>query len=133
MFEINTTANFEAAHRLSNYAGKCNQLHGHNWKVELNAKSTTLNENGFVYDFTNLKKILNEFDHKTILKNNSENKNITKTYPKEWVIWLEFEPTAEQLAKYICEKIFTNTNLDFLKITVWENEKICASFEQHTS
>jgi 6-pyruvoyltetrahydropterin/6-carboxytetrahydropterin synthase len=129
MFEINTSANFEAAHRLSSYEGKCKQIHGHNWKVELKASSSILNKNEFVYDFTNLKKILGEFDHKTILKNNTENKKLVKSFPTDWVVWLEFEPTAEQLAKYICNKIHSQTKLEFIKITVWENEKSSASFE----
>ena len=129
MFEINTSANFEAAHRLSSYAGKCKQLHGHNFKVELQMKSSELDKNEFVYDFTNLKKILAEFDHKTLLKDNSENKELVKSFPLEWVVWLAFEPTAEQLAKYICNKISSQTKLDFIKITIWENEKSSASFE----
>ncbi|MFA5763325.1 MAG: 6-carboxytetrahydropterin synthase [archaeon] len=129
MFEINTSANFEAAHRLSSYEGKCKQIHGHNWKVELNASSSVLDKNEFVYDFTNLKKILNEFDHKTILKNNTKNKKLVKSFPTDWVVWLDFEPSAEQLAKYICNKISSQTKLEFIKITVWENEKSSASFE----
>ena len=130
MFEINTSANFEAAHRLSNYDGKYNRIHGHNWKVNLKVQSNELDEKSMVYDFTNLKKILEEFDHKTILKNTKENQELVKSFPSEWITWLNFEPTAEELAKYICNKITSKINLKLIQITIFENEKSYAIFEQ---
>ncbi|MDD4251224.1 MAG: 6-carboxytetrahydropterin synthase [Candidatus ainarchaeum sp.] len=128
MFEIKTSANFEAAHRLSNYAGKCNRIHGHNWKVELEAKSKKINNQEMVLDFTVLKEILKEFDHFLILKDNKENKKIVNSIPKEWIKWLSFEPTAEQLSKYLSKKIFEKGTLESITIRVWESEKSYAEF-----
>jgi len=133
MYKIKTSANFEAAHRLSNYKGKCNSLHGHNWKVDLEIDSSVLNSEEMVFDFKNLKKILEEFDHKILLKENSENKKISASLPKDWIKWLNFEPTAEQLAKYLCEKIFAMIKVECVIITVWENDKSCAKFVKNSN
>lgn len=127
-FTISTSANFEAAHRLSNYSGKCNALHGHNWKVEITANVKKLDSKGMVFDFTQLKRILECFDHKVLLKNNIENKKICSSLPKEWICWLSFEPTAENIAKDIHEKIISKTKLSKLVIKVWENETSFAQF-----
>jgi 6-pyruvoyltetrahydropterin/6-carboxytetrahydropterin synthase len=130
MFGIKTSANFEAAHRLSNYNGKCSYLHGHNWKVDLEIKSSVLNKQEMVFDFKNLKKALGGFDHKVLLKENSENQKISASLPKSWIKWLSFEPTAEQLAKYLCEKISKKLGAECIVVKVWENEKSFGEFEK---
>ncbi len=133
MYSIKTTANFEAAHRLSKYKGKCKQLHGHNWKIELEAKSNTLNEQEMVFDFTKLKKILKEFDHKVILSKTPENQKIAMSIPKAWIKWVNFEPTAEELARYFAELIFKQEKLSEVTIHVWESEKNYAKFTKTKS
>ena len=67
MFEISIEKEFDAAHFLRGYQGKCEALHGHRYKVVVTVKSTVLNDIGLAYDFTVLKQhlgdILSEFDH----------------------------------------------------------------------
>lgn len=67
MYELIVKGSFSAAHRLRDYHGKCENLHGHNWDVEVSISSTELNRVGMVMDFAEVKsllaEILDEFDH----------------------------------------------------------------------
>ena len=60
MYEISIQTVFSAAHRLRNYQGDCEALHGHNWKVQVTVQTHKLNEIGLAIDFKMLKKITNE-------------------------------------------------------------------------
>lgn len=89
MYEVIKRLEISAAHRLElNYESKCSNLHGHNWIVTVYLKSETLNENGMIMDFTEIKKrISDKLDHKVI---NDE---------------VEFNPTAENMARFIVEEL----------------------------
>ena len=60
LFELVVNGAFEAAHRLVDYPGKCNRLHGHSWTVEMSVTGDELNEIGMVADFKTLKSMLME-------------------------------------------------------------------------
>ena len=120
MFELTVRADFEAAHMIKNYPGKCARLHGHNWIVEAEVVGDKLNELGILIDFkilrTELKKVLDEFDHQ---------------YLNELEIFSDINPTAENLAKIIFEKfcankIFTDAKLSAIKI--YESPKSCVRY-----
>jgi len=70
MFEISVRQHFDAAHYLREYNGKCEELHGHRFEVMVSLKLEKLNDIGLAYDFTELKKYLNEildnYDHTCI-------------------------------------------------------------------
>lgn len=89
MYEVRKRLEISAAHWLSlNYESKCSNLHGHNWIIDVYLRSETLDENGMVMDFTHIKnKIIDKFDHKVINE------------------VVDFNPTAENLAKYICDEL----------------------------
>ena len=89
MYKAIKRIEISAAHRLTlDYESKCTNLHGHNWIIDVYLKSETLNQNGMVMDFTLIKeKIQNKFDHKVIND------------------VVDFNPTAENLAKYICDEL----------------------------
>jgi 6-pyruvoyltetrahydropterin/6-carboxytetrahydropterin synthase len=67
MYSIKVEAHFSSAHNLRHYRGKCEELHGHNWKVEAVLKNRRLNKTGMLVDFTivkkNLSAVLEELDH----------------------------------------------------------------------
>ena len=121
MFEISVEVAFEAAHFIKNYPGKCARLHGHNWIVEAIVEGNELNELGILIDFkilkTELNKILEEFDHRFL---------------NELEIFAEKNPTAENLAKEIFEKlsaseIFTG-NAKLKAVKVHESPKSCVTY-----
>lgn len=122
MYILQITDSFSAAHYLRNYKGKCEKLHGHNFKVEIKVKGSKLDKKGMLIDFQDIKKmtrkILSGLDHSNL----NEKNPFTKT-----------NPTSENIAKYLFEEI--NKKLSFfncilLSITVWENEKASATYEK---
>lgn len=89
MYEVVKALEISAAHKLSlPYESKCTNLHGHNWRVKVFLRSEKLNENGMIMDFKEIKtRIEDRLDHKVI---NDE---------------VDFNPTAENLAKFICDEL----------------------------
>ncbi|MBR5913951.1 MAG: 6-carboxytetrahydropterin synthase QueD [Selenomonadaceae bacterium] len=121
MYELTVKSEFEAAHRIENYPGKCARLHGHNWIVEAIVQGDTLNELGILIDFKTLKdelnKVLDEFDHQ---------------YLNELEIFAKKNPTAELIAKEIFDKlstaeIFSGTT-KLKGIRVYETPKSCVTY-----
>ena len=104
---------FDAAHRLSNYAGKCRNLHGHTYLLEITLEGKSLNNSGMLLDFGVLKKTVNGildnfFDHKTILmKDDLINKKLFEAIPLEYnsFYMVDYNPTAENMAKDLCGRL----------------------------
>ena len=93
MYRVCVKDSFSSAHFLRNYKGKCEKVHGHNWKVSVNVASPGL-KNGLVLDFTDLKKTL---------------KKITKLLDHGFLNEMEYfrknNPTSENIAKYIFDSL----------------------------
>ena len=89
MYEVIKTLEISAAHRLNlSYESPCTRLHGHNWRITVYLRSEELNADGMIMDFKRIKeRIQNRLDHKVI---NEE---------------VDFNPTAENLAKFICDEL----------------------------
>ena len=70
MYQISVEGHFDAAHYLRDYGGKCENLHGHRFKVVVSLKAAKVNKIGLAYDFTELKRHLGEvlarFDHASL-------------------------------------------------------------------
>ena len=95
MFEIKVKAEFEAAHRIAGYPGKCDRLHGHNWVVEAAVRGCRLDSLGMLLDFKELKKALKE-----------EVSQLDHRYLNELEPFgVALNPTAENLAHWICDHI----------------------------
>lgn len=119
MYQITKTIEFEAAHFLREYNGKCETLHGHRWKVTVGLIFTKTNKIGISFDFTKLKKIMhtyisNRYDH-TLLneidpfnKINPTAENIAKTIfqtllpllPPHKTVWVEVWESPTSSARY---------------------------------
>lgn len=118
MYSIKVESSFSSAHNLRGYKGKCEDLHGHNWRVEVVLRRETLDAVGMVADFKELKSMLNdileELDH---------------TYLNELPYFKKVNPTSEQIARYIYTTLKPRCPYLCL-ITVWENPTSCATYEE---
>jgi 6-pyruvoyltetrahydropterin/6-carboxytetrahydropterin synthase len=118
MYEIVVEHMFAAAHALRNYNGKCENVHGHNYRVQVGLEGAALDENGLLYDFTELKKRLRAtseyFDHRFI--------NELKPFDQA-------NPTAENIAKFIFDEIQREIKPAALAyVRVWETDTSCAIY-----
>ena len=120
MHSIKVISSFSAAHFLRGYKGKCENLHGHNWKVEAAVSSDKLDSLGMVMDFGELKQALNavleELDHKHL---------------NEVEYFKTANPSSENICRYIFDRLQNGVaakNCRLGKIKVWETENSCASY-----
>ncbi|MCQ2572533.1 MAG: 6-carboxytetrahydropterin synthase QueD [Treponema sp.] len=126
MYEVRVEADFAAAHFLRDYNGKCENLHGHNYKVYAHVSGSKLNEGGMLLDFgmlkSSLRDVCKEMDHTNLNDNPVFDQN----------------PSAERIAEYIysrlIEKLKENFNLD-LSVSSPDGRKLYAVdvFETETS
>ena len=131
MYNIKIEENFSSAHNLRGYKGKCEELHGHNWKVEVVVSKEKLDKTGMVLDFKYLKmklnKVLEKLDHK---------------YLNNIAYFKKVNPTSENIAKYIYDRLKaqgfrhktwrTRQSLwraRLESVTVWESDNSCASYD----
>ena len=116
MFEVKIESHFSSAHHLLNYNGKCENPHGHNWKVEVYAEGDELDKSGILIDFKVLKKELNELldrlDHHDL--NNLEEFN-------------GISPSSENIAKFIYTELKKKIP-QITKVCVWETERARATY-----
>lgn len=117
MFELSVESHFSSAHRLLNYQGKCENLHGHNWRVEITVAGEHLDKSGMLVDFKILKSKLNEvlehLDHKDL--NSLEDLK-------------DISPSSENIAKYIFEQL-QETLPQLKQVAVWETERARAIYK----
>ncbi len=120
MYELMIETSFSAAHQLRGYMGKCEQMHGHNWKVQVHVTADILNEIDIAMDFHDLRKITNEIisplDH---------------TFLNEIFPFTEKNPSSENIAKWIYDclkKRINNENIEVSAVTVWESDYASATY-----
>lgn len=121
--KIKTEITISMGHKLEEYIGECAYIHGHNWRVEVEVEGT-IDNNGFVVDFKKIKEIINIYDHRTILKDTQENARAFGGLLKYGFVFVKFNPTAENLARYYSRKIYRlGNNIEFVRVKVWESNK----------
>ncbi len=119
MYELSVESSFAAAHQLRGYGGKCEKLHGHNWKVQVHVLADRLNEIDLAIDFHVLKKYLAEcvapLDH---------------CYLNDIFPFTEKNPSSENVAKWVYDSIKKKLNgeVHLSAITVWESETSSATY-----
>jgi 6-pyruvoyltetrahydropterin/6-carboxytetrahydropterin synthase len=122
MFEVWVDEQFAAAHNLRNYKGKCENLHGHNYKVRINLTGPQLDETGLLYDFVHLKQVIQ-----------SVIRTLDHTYLNELKPFDVLNPSAENIAKYIYDETSkqmhrTANGAEISSITVWESDVTAATY-----
>lgn len=122
LYTVYVETYFSSAHKLLNYKGRCENLHGHNWKVGIEVFKGNLNSQAMVIDFVKLKKILNKIvanmDHKFLNKIN---------------YFRKCQPTAENIARYIYDNLkitLKKYKVKKIKVIVWETPFQYASYEE---
>lgn len=118
-YELLIRMEFAAAHRLREYEGNCERLHGHNWKVEVALRATALDELGMALDFRVAKgliqEVLDEFDHQ---------------YLNDLCPFRDVNPTTENIARHIYHALAAKLldGVTVAKVTAWESDKCGASY-----
>ena len=119
MFELKILTRFAAAHQLTMVGEKCENLHGHNWKVEVMVSGEKLNEAGVLIDFGELKahvrEIIKGLDHKFL--NELEH--------------LEGPPSSEKIAVHIAHNLqqeLNGTGIRVSRVTAWESDNAAATY-----
>lgn len=137
MYKLKTKASFDSAHFLKGYEGKCSNIHGHRWTVEIEVGAETLESDtqnrGMVVDFSNLKKDLKEiadyFDHSLIMETGSLKQATEDALLAEnlRIVKVDFRPTAENFAKYIYDEM-TSRGYKVIEASVYETPNNVASY-----
>jgi 6-pyruvoyltetrahydropterin/6-carboxytetrahydropterin synthase len=106
--QLNLRRTFEASHVIPNHKGKCKNLHGHSYQVEVRLSGIHHSKDGIFIDFGDIKQIIDKFDH---------------SYLNDCFKF----PSAENLARYFALKILRlNRNTTDVTVTVYETENACA-------
>jgi len=122
MYHLTIQTHFAAAHNLLNYQGDCENLHGHNWKVEVTVQTENLDEAGLGIDFKILKRhtknVMDYLDHK---------------YLNDLEAFKGISPSSEHISKFIYDRLATSLSeydVQLEKITVWESDNAYATYTQ---
>ena len=121
-YEVMIERNFSSAHQLRGYKGKCENLHGHNYKIEIYAKGAELNNIGLLIDFVELKKaaddVVKYLDHR----------NLNELPPFDE----ELNPSAENVAKFILEYLngqISDERVSIYKVRCFETPTSVATYQ----
>lgn len=121
MYTLSVDKMISSAHKLNNYDGPCARVHGHNWKIQMVIQSKDIDNRGIAIDFNELDEklweVIGPFDHQLI--------NSIPPFDK-------INPTAENLVKYIFEKLKNKFSGQFKlkKVSVWETDASMVSYEE---
>jgi len=120
MYELKVVTQFAAAHQLKMVAKKCENLHGHNWKIEVCVAGQKLNDAGVLVDFGEIKahlsQIVEGLDHKFL---------------NELGLFNDDNPSSENIARYIAQALQEKISDPAVKVTrvaAWESDSACATY-----
>lgn len=121
-YELTVEDHFSSAHQLRGYMGKCENMHGHNWRVKLRVTGSRLDNIGLLVDFGVLKKILKE------VLSRIDHVNINDTPPFDRI-----NPSSENIAEYICSEVQPLISREYpavtvSSVTVWESQTSSCTF-----
>jgi len=117
---LKVTSQFAAAHQLRGYGGGCENLHGHNWKVEVSVVGENLGKDGLLIDFREIKgatqRALESLDH---------------TFLNDLDAFKDSNPSSENIARYIFEVVsneLESRNVKVSRVTAWESDSAAATY-----
>ena len=119
MFEVSVEETFAAGHALRGYKGKCENVHGHNYRVQITVEGEELNSIGLLVDFGDVKRVLRaviaRLDHQFI--NDLEPFTVVN-------------PSAENLARYFYDEVSAELEepVRVIQVKLWETDTACATF-----
>lgn len=142
MYTLKVEHSFDSAHFLAGYVGKCNNIHGHRWKVEIDIQAEKLENggqlDGMIIDFTDFKEavknMVDYYDHALIIEKGSMREETLKCILQDGfkVINVDFRPTAENFAAFFF-KTMKEKGYNVKKVTVYETPTNCAAYEEGSS
>ena len=122
MYELKIISHMACAHQLREFEGPCENLHGHNWKIEVYVTGEKLEPNGLLMDFKKIKiatdKVIGELDHQFL---------------NDLDYFKEVNPSSENIAHYIFRSLDHALNSKHVKVsrvTAWESDTACASYTE---
>ncbi len=122
MYTLTVETKFASAHQLREYKGKCENLHGHSWKVQVVVTAQSLNELGLAMDFTDLKRLTNEIvsslDHVCL---------------NDLPPFADINPSSENISRWIFESLKNKVavySVTLKAVTVWESETASATYSE---
>jgi 6-pyruvoyltetrahydropterin/6-carboxytetrahydropterin synthase len=120
MFEVSVDHTFAAGHALRDYKGKCENVHGHNYKVRVTVAGDQLDSTGLLVDFVDLRAaitgVVDRLDHQFL---------------NDLIPFNQLNPSAENLAKYFFDEIsarLRDRKLSIQAVTVWETDLTSATY-----
>ncbi len=122
MFQVSVEESFSAGHALRGYKGKCENPHGHNYKVRVTLEGPSLDSVGLLYDFVHLKQVI----HGVIQA--VDHKFLNDVAPFDVL-----NPSAENIAKYFYDEASREMRQSpdgprIASITVWETDVTAATY-----
>jgi 6-pyruvoyltetrahydropterin/6-carboxytetrahydropterin synthase len=120
MYELKVITRFAAAHRLTMVGAKCENLHGHNWKIEVVLTGDRLNDAGVLMDFgeikAHLREIMARLDHQFL---------------NELPIFEGRQPSSERIAAFVAEQLdraIGGPAVRVSRVSAWESDDACATW-----
>ncbi|HEY6292482.1 MAG TPA: 6-carboxytetrahydropterin synthase QueD [Terriglobia bacterium] len=120
MFEVAIDYSFSAGHALRDYKGKCENVHGHNYKVRVSVEGENVDSTGLLVDFIDLRqavrKIVERLDHQFL---------------NDLAPFDQLNPSAENIALYFCQELEPSVNQGGARVqavTVWETDTSFATY-----
>ncbi len=121
-YQLKVVTEFASAHTLRDYPGACSRMHGHNWKVELEALATKLDDIGMAVDFKTMKAAAKEVGDR-----------LDHRYLNDLDPFTAVNPTAENIAAYMYREIAAILNSDTIRVeavTLWETDRACVRYSE---
>jgi 6-pyruvoyltetrahydropterin/6-carboxytetrahydropterin synthase len=125
MFEVSVEHTFAAGHALRNYRGKCENVHGHNYRVQVTLRGEKLDAAGMLADFVELKRLLRAISEP-----------LDHVFLNDMEPFTKLNPTAENMAWYFCEKLREQLGqenpVEVAEVKVWETDIQSATYRPAT-